>query len=146
MRPVPQREKHYFDSNVLIYLVEGDVPYRQRAGHWFERMAQAGQTALTSDLALGECMRGAFRDPDRRSLASYSELFSSPGKLELLPVSRAILELSAEIGAATRTKLADSIHLATAHAHGCTRFVTNDKGIARAPAGLKVILFWDAVG
>ena len=139
------RPNLYIDANVLIYAVEGDARHLQQAESILEIAAMEDGHALSSELTMAECLRGAHRTPNDPALASYRQLFSEQKRIIFVPLNRDILEMSAEVGAATRTKLADSIHLATALAHGCTKFVTNDSGIARAPPGLAILPFWDAL-
>jgi predicted nucleic acid-binding protein len=136
---------YYFDSNVLIYAVEGDARHSLQAEGIFRLAAREGGLAATSELAIAECLRGAHRAANDPSLAAYRSLFLSRQRMRFVPVTRAILESSAEIGAATRTKLAVARWIASASACGCSKFVTNDTGIRLAPPGLAIIPFWDAL-
>ncbi|MGA7497455.1 MAG: PIN domain-containing protein, partial [Isosphaeraceae bacterium] len=65
--------------------------------------------------------------------------FSSPD-LNVLPVSPAVCDRAARIRAEYGFKPLDSLHLAAAVEHGCTRFLSNDAQLKRFPDILVEIL------
>jgi predicted nucleic acid-binding protein len=65
-------------------------------------------------------------------------MLSGRERIQMLPVTRDILEQAARSRAESTMRLPDAIHVATAQAHGCNVFLTND-GRIRAPAGLTAI-------
>jgi predicted nucleic acid-binding protein len=57
---------------------------------------------------------------------TYRSFLTSTATFVVPPVSRDILEESAQLRAITKLKLPDAIHLATALGHQCDSFLTND--------------------
>ncbi len=64
-------------------------------------------------------------------------LLQNPDFMSLAPVTLAIIERAAQLGAEMNMRLIDALHMATAEALACTVFMTNDRGI-RAPAGISL--------
>ena len=52
----------------------------------------------------------------------------------MLPVTAAVWERAAQVGAAFNLKPLDAVHLAAAIEHGCGLFLTNDAKLARCTA------------
>lgn len=125
----------YIDANIFIYLVDGSPEYKSSAAQDID--AFRGQAIFfSSQMTLGECLRGALRRHNSRSAADYSSLLEA-GFITLEPVSLALIKRAASLGADLNMKLIDAIHVATAEALGCDVFLTNDRGI-RAPAGIEL--------
>jgi predicted nucleic acid-binding protein len=129
----------YVDANVFIYFIEGSAEFEGRAKRFFNLADDRRASLWTSELTIAECLYGAHRLGSRPLAAAYVSLFDDKDLLRLLPIDRAILKSAAAVGAATRSKLIDAVHLASAVAASCEVFVTNDRSI-RAPAGLKVLM------
>ena len=124
----------YVDANILIYYVEGTPQLMEAAESVFDTYLAGGVILVTSEITVGECLRGV--SPSDAKLAdAYRDLLAGDALLHLVPVTRRIIERAAAIGAEFRLKLVDAIHVATAEMLGCTVFLTNDRGI-RAPAGI----------
>ncbi|MBL8907199.1 MAG: PIN domain-containing protein [Rhizobiales bacterium] len=62
-------------------------------------------------------------------------------ELPVLPIDRAVLLNASRLRSELGNKLPDAIHVATALAEDCDRFVTSDKGIA-LPSGIDLAR-WD---
>ena len=126
----------YVDSNILIYYVEGVPHLKQAAESIFDAYLAEGAVLATSEITIGECLRGV-SESDGRLADDYRDLLAGDALLHLVPVTRRIIERAAAIGAEFRLKLVDAIHVATAEMLGCRTFLTNDRGI-RAPAGIAI--------
>lgn len=124
----------YVDTNVLIYIIDGEDHLRQKARQTLNSL-RPKFGFVTSELTVGECLRGALRRGNKDSAENYRRLLSNRAFITLAPVTLPLIERAAELGASLNMKLVDSLHVATAEACGCQLFITNDRGI-RAPAGL----------
>lgn len=121
----------YIDANVIIRLLEAEPESRMSLKN---RLREAGRF-LTCELSLLECRCRPLRSGDRKLLALYDALFSSP-EIQLCPLDRSILNKATEIRAMTRLRTPDALHLASAVIHRATHFYTGDlhfKGIALLP-------------
>lgn len=128
------RRKIYLDTNILIYAVDGDPLYQAKVQDVLGNI-EPDIEFISSELTLGECLRGALRRGNHGSADSYRRLLSNPAFITLAPITLSLIERAAELGAELNMKLIDSLHVATAESCGCHLFMTNDRGI-RAPAGL----------
>lgn len=128
--------RFYVDSNLLIYYVEGAPDLKSATLHLFANCLRDGSPLLTSEITAGECLIGAMRS-DHDLTGAYRELLYASPILSLQPLTLAIVDRAAVIGAERNLKLIDAIHVATAEALQCTVFLTNDRGIS-APAGMEV--------
>ncbi|MCB1441367.1 MAG: PIN domain-containing protein, partial [Nitratireductor sp.] len=86
----------------------------------------------TSELTLAESLVKPMADRDAELAERYFRVLAPQSGIEVREVSREVLILAARIRAEKRVKLPDAIHLATAQATGCDRFVSNDGGLAKA--------------
>ncbi len=126
----------YVDSNILIYTVDGDTPLKTAAQAVVTGHLQHGHRLFSSELALGECLRGV-RLGTAASAAAFQRMFDDTAFLTSVPVTRPILIRAASLGLELNLKLVDAIHVATAEALQCDVFLTNDRGI-RAPATIEI--------
>ncbi len=114
------------DTSVWIYHFEGSAAYGQAADSVLEAAARGKIEAVASELVLLELLvaplkRGAQDVADEIELA----LVHFP-HLQLVPVTRAVLNRAAEIRARHGLRTPDAIMLATAFECGATLAVTND--------------------
>ena len=70
------------------------------------------------------------RAKDSKLLALYDAFFASP-EVEVLELTRAVVEKAAEIRATLNVKTPDALHLATAILSGSKSFLTGDRGLLR---------------
>lgn len=116
----------YFDTNPVIYYLEQISPFFSVVQPFFEMIGQGDIVACTSEFTLLETLIKPMRDNATLLIDDIQELLLDPDLFSLIPVSREILLLSAELGAKSGLKPADSIHFASAIHHQCDYFVTND--------------------
>jgi len=125
--------KLYLDANVIIYAYEADIALQQSVlKRLFEWCIVANGELVTSMFSRLECRAIPLRNDDRILLADYDDFFSGDA-VELVDVSRAVIELATDLRAAHGFKSPDAIHLATAIHVGATRFMTADLALRRCP-------------
>ena len=126
----------YVDSNILIYTVDGAPDLKAAAQLAVTSHLIRGDRLFSSELALGECLRGA--GPHlTASLRAFADMFDDKAFLTAATVTRPVIVRAAQLGNELNLKLIDAIHVATAEALSCSVFLTNDRGI-RAPAGIEI--------
>ncbi len=118
----------YLDSNIIIYLVEGNAELGELVLAAFREIEANTITLYTSEITVTECLNGAHRAGLEELAQKYLELLSSEEFIVLLPVDSDICIEAARIGAEHRLKTVDSIHLASATLAGCQALLTNDGG------------------
>lgn len=84
----------------------------------------------TSWLSWLECRVKPLRANDRRLLAMYDAFFAS-AEVDVIELSRAVVEKATELRAALNVKTPDALHLASAVRAGATDFLTGDRGLTR---------------
>ncbi len=132
---MPQRV--YIDSNVFIYLIDGDNDMRRRALTILQEFDQQNASLHTSHLTIAECTIAPIRDQRTEIVAAFHDLLEQSEIVELVAITRETVGQAAITAAHLRLKLPDAIHVATAEALQCDVFLTNDRGI-RAPATIEI--------
>lgn len=125
----------YLDTNVFVYAAEGFARYKAFIEGLFREIDAGHVDAVTSELTLAELLVKPL-EIGRQDIADlYAELIQSSDQLIVIPIDRSILMAAARYRAQLKIKLPDAIHVATAVAAGCERFLSNDRNI-KTPAGL----------
>lgn len=120
----------YLDAVTIIYSVENVQPYRELL-YPLWRSAAVGQIRLVgSELLLLETLVKPIREQDVILQRAFHHILTN-SDLELIPISRQVLDQAARVRAAWSLKTPDSIHAATALSAHCTNFLTNDKAFSR---------------
>jgi predicted nucleic acid-binding protein len=135
-------DRLYLDANVLISVVEapGRLTPAQKA---MVDGIEAGRiAAVSSDLALAECLVQPMAKADDVRSAAFIALFES-GAFEIAALDRPVLVEAARQRALARMNLPDAMHVALAVLADCAGFVTADQGV-RLPPGLRRIA-WDTL-
>lgn len=117
----------YLDSSPVIYAVENVAGLAQIVDR---RLSAAGVVRVASDLTRLECRVKPIRDGDGELLLDYDEFFAA-GVDEVVPLSREVVDLAAEIRARHGFKTPDALHLAAAVLSRCEVFLTNDRPLTR---------------
>jgi predicted nucleic acid-binding protein len=129
----------YVDAQILIYSVEAHEQYGAALRPFWAAAADGRVRVCTSELSRLEVSVRPRRDGLDGLLAEYLELLDGT-QLDLLPVTRLVLDTGAELRAAHQgLRTPDAIHAATALVHGCAAFLSNDAGF-RQVGGLSVVL------
>lgn len=116
----------YLDTNIVIYAVEGFAGVADKLRALLQAMDDLEIVAVTSELTLAEVLIRPLQDRNLKVQQAYRTFLTPTPALEVIPISRDILEEAARVRATTKLKLPDAIHLATAKLNGCDSFLTND--------------------
>lgn len=120
----------FWDTMLLIYLLEGNPQFRPRAEALLARSRRRGDTLFTSYLAVGEIMAGAERFDNPLKTAGVRETLSEIG-FRFLPFDEAALRPFSILRGREKLKVADSIHLASAASAGIDLYLTGDTQLFR---------------
>lgn len=120
----------YADANVIIRLLEGDAATRAPLEARLAPFKGAVGFLLTSRLSWLECRVKPLRANDTKLLTLYDAFFAS-AEVEILELSRAVVEKATTLRAALNVKTPDALHLASGILAGATAFLSGDKGLAR---------------
>jgi len=123
---------YFLDTNIVIYAVEGQPAFQQRARNHIARLEGAGHGFVVSELTSTECLVFPFRTGNGPVLLDYHRFFLGP-HLTKVPLTAAVHLRAAMIRAVHNHGLADSLHLATAVEFRIERFLTNDQNISGFP-------------
>lgn len=127
------------DSNVLIYLLEGDGPRGEAAARLLEDLMTAQVDVVVATIGIAEVLIGPARSGAAASFEAVASELRDSG-IRQVALSGAIAEDAAWLRGRAGLDLVDSIHLSTARAVGATAFVTNDRRLPNVPQ-LEVIQF-----
>jgi predicted nucleic acid-binding protein len=116
--------KIYWDSMLIIYLLEGNPAFSKRVQHLLQRSFERGDSLYTSFLAYGEVMAGAVNSPEK-----VSKIQKTMGEMGFtyLPFDGGAVMPFSRLRAKNKLKVADAIHLASAASAGIDLFLTGDK-------------------
>lgn len=120
----------YLDTNILIALNEGEGPTQRLLEILLVRGFEKGIRFSTSALTFSELLVRPYRDNKLELARAYYALAKGADWLDILPVTPAVLDGAAVIRArASRIKLPDAIHLASASQDGCDCVLSADLGL-----------------
>lgn len=135
----------YLDTNALIGILERAENLDEAQDRLVGEINDGGLEAVTSELALAECLVKPIADRDETMIRNYMWLLATDSKfLRVIPVTRDVILEAARVRAASGIKLPDAIHLATAKIAACQAFVSNDKRLATATA--MTFTLWSEMG
>lgn len=127
---------YYLDTCIVIYAVEGQTPFQQRARNHISLLENGGHRFVISELTLTECQVKPLEGADGALLLDYHKFFLGP-HLTTVPFTAAVHLRAALIRGtqkygtiSKRYSLADSLHLACAVEYRIDRFLTNDHRLA----------------
>ena len=117
----------YLDSAPVIYVVERHAPYDE---YLDARLSILGDVLVASELTRLECRILPVREDNRRVLRDFDDYFANR-VLEMVPLTRDVIDAATLIRARYGFATPDAIHLGAAVASGCDVFLTNDNRLAR---------------
>ena len=139
---LPKRGDIYVDAQVPIYTADVHPIYTPVLRPLWEAVALGVAQVVSSELTLLETLVAPLRSGNTL-MQSQREALWQQANTRLLPITQDILREAARLRAViSGLKTPDAIHAATALIHGCTLFVTNDRGFARVP-GLPLAMLDD---
>ncbi len=118
----------FWDSMLLIYLLENHPVYKPRVRHLLEIAYERKDQLLTSCLAAGEIITG-FMQKDKAEKLSLRQDLDDLG-FEYLPFDQPAIDIFADLRA-QKVRAADSIHLACAGSAGVDLFLTGDRQLLK---------------
>jgi len=118
-------QRVYLDTNVFIYALEGLSEWSQISTALFQAIDAGTCEAVTSELALCECLVKPFQMGREDIAQVYINALQSRRFFSVVPVSREVLVEAARLRS-QRLTLPDAIHAATAIRTNCRCFLTND--------------------
>jgi uncharacterized protein len=123
--------KLYLDANVIIYGHEADENLKllvlSRLARWFR---ETEGEVMTSGFSRLECRSIPLRNRDLQLLADYDDFFAGDA-VQIVEVSREVIDKATDLRAKYGFKSPDAIHVATALHANATRFLTADVALAR---------------
>ena len=120
----------YWDTMLLIYLLEGNARYSARVLEILQVSLMRKDLLFTSFLGLGEVMAGAARTSDRIAGEQILAEMNDVG-FSFLPFDKASVDTFAALRAASQVKAPDAINLACAAAAGIDLFLTGDRQLLK---------------
>jgi len=132
---------YFLDTCIVIYAVEGQPPFLQRAQSHIAALEAIGHRFVTSNLVRSECLVAPMGNQDGALLLDYSMFFQGRN-LRTVELTSAMHDRAATIRGTycyptvgpqanrRRYSLSDALHLAAAIETGCDRFLTNDDQLA----------------
>ena len=142
MQAVLRRHRRVaIDSNLLIYLMEGDPQRADAVATLVDAVAEGEVVGILATIGLAEALVGPARLDDGAGFEQAAATIRDLG-FEVVPLDAASAEDAAWIRGRSGLSLPDAMHLACARVAGATVFVTNDRRITSRP-GLDVAFLDD---
>jgi len=116
----------FWDTMLLIYLLEGNPAYRKRADELLARSRRRADSLFTSCLALGEVMAGVEKAQKTQAAEKLQDALRGMG-FTFLPFNEKAVSPFSKLRATTKLKAPDAIQLACAAAAGVDLYLTGDK-------------------
>lgn len=119
----------YLDAAPVIYAVEQVAPFFPVVD---ARLSTSGTVRVASDLTRMECRVKPVREGNADLLKDYDDFFAY-AVVEIVALSREVMDQATEIRARYGFKTPDAVHLAAAVVTSCDVFLTNDHRLDRFP-------------
>ena len=120
----------YWDTMLLIYLLDGHPGYSARVEELLTQSYERADQLLTSYIGLGEVMAGAGKSPDPTT-ASIVRRTIDEMEFAYLPFEAGAVDTFSHLRSVHRVKTADAIHLSCAASAGVDLFLTGDKQLLK---------------
>ena len=133
-----QGQRVYFDTNILIYVLEASAGYVDVCLPFFTAVAQQDIVGCAGEITLAELLVKPMRTNDMVSMGKIRALFDD-GYFDTFAHHRESLELAAHLRATQGLKMIDAIHAAAAIKGGCSYLLTHDRQIDRQARGIAVV-------
>ena len=127
---------YYLDTCIVIYAVEGQPPFQQRARNHISLLENAGHRFVISELTLTESQVKPLGAADGALLLDYHKFLLGPHVTTVSFTAAVYLRAALIRGTQKystnnkRYSLADSLHLACAVEYRFDRFLTNDQRLS----------------
>jgi predicted nucleic acid-binding protein len=120
----------FWDTMLLIYLLEGNPVFRPRADALLTRSRRRNDSLFTSYLAIGEVMAGVERFDQPIKAAAVRKTLDEIG-FRFLPFDAGAVRPFSLLRGREKLRIADSIHLACAASAGIDLFLTGDEQLTK---------------
>ncbi len=120
----------FWDTMLLIYLVEGHPKFWPRAEELLARTRARGDSLFTSYLALGEVLAGAEKSPYPQKTAAIESTLEEMG-FSYLSFDEGAVRTFSRLRAKKKLRVPDCIHLACAASAGVDLFLTGDQDLVK---------------
>ena len=131
-RLVSGHQRIALDSNVLIYVLDGEGDRAEVAARLVDAIAEGNVQGVIATIGLSEILVGPARAGDGAMFERTGATVRDLG-FRIVTLDAEIATDAAWIRGRTGSTLPDAIHLASARASGATAFVTNDRRIRPIP-------------
>lgn len=132
MLEIAEHRRIALDSNVLIYLLEGQGPLAEAAGRLVDAIESGERDGVISAIGLAEILAGPANDGDAQAFELTAEALRD-SRIQIIPLDAVTAGDAAWVRGSLGIGLTDSVHLASARAAGATVFVTNDRRLRSLP-------------
>lgn len=120
----------YWETMLFVYVLEGSPEFGSKVSRLIVRMRERSDTLYTSVFTLGELLVRPIRERNEPLAHRIRETLGSPS-VELIALSRPVMERYAQIRGSQSVRAADALHLACAAESGTDLFLTNDRRLHR---------------
>jgi predicted nucleic acid-binding protein len=133
-----QGQRVYFDTNILVYVLENSTGYVEACLPFFAAVADGNIVGCTGEITLAELLVKPMRSNEMISMGKIRSLFDD-GYFETFAHNRSSLELAAHLRATQGLRMIDAIHTAAAIQGNCKFMLTHDRQINRQARGIEVV-------
>jgi predicted nucleic acid-binding protein len=127
-------QRVYVDTNIFIYFLERHDRYFEGVLPFFQLFNDGLSIAYTGDAVVAETLYKPYQINDTLRVSELKEFFNNDEFITVLPHSKKVFELAAELAPKRGMKLIDALHYATATLAGCKFMLTNDHGFESSDA------------
>jgi predicted nucleic acid-binding protein len=135
-------QRVYVDTNVFIYFLERHDRYFESVVPFFQLFNDGLSLAYTGDAVVAETLYKPYQVNDTLRVSEFKEFFNNDEFITVLPHTKKVFELAAELSPKRGMKLIDALHYATAALAVCKFILTNDQGFTSSDS-MEVILLDD---
>jgi predicted nucleic acid-binding protein len=130
----------YFDTNIFIYLIEGNEKLVAQIDELKNTILEGECSIFASDLVFTEILPPLVRSGNTKATNKLLAFLQDERAFHLVPLTRDVCIQAGVLRGQTGLKTPDAIHVASAMAENCDTFLTNDAGI-QLPKTIERILF-----
>lgn len=131
-------QRVYIDTNIFIYFLERHEQNFDSVAPFFQLFSDGLSLAYTGDAVVAETLYKPYQIDDALRISEFKAFFGDEEFITVLPHSKKVFELAAELSPKRGMKLIDALHYATAALAGCKFMLTNDLGF-KSSESLEVI-------
>jgi predicted nucleic acid-binding protein len=121
----------YLDTAPVIFYVEENPTYIAKMDAIIKIVENSTIETVSSAILLTEVLTHPMKTGATKIEQEYRDILVNSGDYRLLPVTLQIAESAADFRARYNLRTPDALHIATAVAARCDKFLTNDNGIKR---------------